>query len=271
MSRKLSIIIVNYNSKGMLKDCLASIQQHLTVDYEVIVVDNDSTDNSIALCSEFESLPQFKIIRAAENMGFAKGCNVGADAARGEILHFLNPDTALQQGADSDYEKVFLNPDKVYVTPLFNRDGSVENARMEIPFLKEILLWNVSRSKAKYWCRGASVIISRENYEKVGRWSEDYFIYGEDMDLFYSFWKHNLEIITLEVPVFHYGGGCSQNVWSNLQREIIVQKSFRKFFHRHSNMLHYTLVKMYYLMFNLIKHPSRVHTDIKALIKSFEK
>ena len=268
MSRKLSIIIVNYNSKGMLKDCLTSIQQHLTVDYEVIVVDNDSTDNSIALCSHFESLPQFKIIRAAENMGFAKGCNVGADAARGEILHFLNPDTALQQGADSDYEKVFLNPDKVYVTPLFNRDGSVENARMEIPLLKEIFLWNTCRSKAKYWCRGASVIISRENYEKVGRWSEDYFIYGEDMDLFYSLWKHNLEIITLEVPVFHYGGGCSQNVWSNLQREIIVQKSFRRFFRRHSNMLHYTLVKLYYLMFNLIKHPKRVPFDIKAWYKS---
>jgi GT2 family glycosyltransferase len=140
---------------------------------------------------------------------------------------------------------------------------------MEIPFLKEILLWNVSRSKAKYWCRGASVIISRENFEKVGRWCEEYFIYGEDMDLFYSFWKHNLEIITLEVPVFHYGGGCSQNVWSNLQREIIVQKSFRRFFRRHSNMLHYTLVKLYYLMFNLIKHPKRVLFDIKAWYKSF--
>ena len=111
--KKLSIIIVNYNSKEMLRDCLTSIQQHLSVDYEVIVVDNDSTDNSIALCSHFESLPQFKIIRAAENMGFAKGCNIGAAASRGEILHFLNPDTALQSGADSDYKKVFLNPDKV--------------------------------------------------------------------------------------------------------------------------------------------------------------
>lgn len=270
MSRKLSIIIVNYNSKGMLRNCLESICKHLTVNYEVIVVDNDSTDDSIAQCVEFEFLPQFKIIRAAWNMGFAKGCNVGADAAHGEILHFLNPDTALQEGADSDYEKVFLNPDKVYVTPLFNRDGSVENARMEIPFLKEIILWNVSRSKAKYWCRGASVIISRENFEKVGRWCEEYFIYGEDMDLFYSFWKHNLEIITLDVPVFHYGGGCSQNVWSNLQRETIVQKSFRRFFRRHSNMLHYTLVKIYYLMFNLIKHPGRVIFDVKAWWKSYK-
>lgn len=270
MSRKLSIIIVNYNSKGMLRNCLESICKHLTVNYEVIVVDNDSTDDSIAQCVEFESLPQFKIIRAAWNMGFAKGCNVGADAAHGEILHFLNPDTTLQEGADSDYEKVFLNPDKVYVTPLFNRDGSVENARMEIPFLKEIFLWNVSRSKAKYWCRGASVIISRENFEKVGRWCEEYFIYGEDMDLFYSFWKHNLEIITLDVPVFHYGGGCSQNVWSNLQRETIVQKSFRRFFRRHSNMLHYTLVKIYYLMFNLIKHPGRVIFDVKAWWKSYK-
>ena len=267
--KKLSIIIVNYNSKEMLRDCLTSIQKHLRVDYEVIVVDNDSTDNSIALCSNFESLPNFKIIRAADNMGFAKGCTVGAAAARGEILHFLNPDTALQSGADSDYEKVFLTPDKVYVTPLFNRDGSVENARMEIPFLKDIFWWNLSRNRARYWCRGASVIISRENFERVGRWSEDYFIYGEDMDLFYSFWKAGLEIVTLTVPVFHYGGGCSKNVWSNLQREIIVQKSFRRFFRRHSNMVHYTLVKIYYLIFNLIKHPKRIGFDLKAWYKSY--
>lgn len=269
MSRKLSIIIVNYNSKEMLRDCLTSIQQHLKVDYETIVVDNNSTDNSMDLCSHFESNPQFKFIRSAVNMGFAKGCNTGAAASEGEILHFLNPDTALVEDADSDYRKVFLNPDKVYVTPLFNRDGSVENGRMEIPFLKEIFLWNTNRNKAKYWCRGASVIISRENYEKVGCWSEDYFIYGEDMDLFYSFWKHNLEIITLDVPVFHYGGGCSQNVWSNLEREIRVQKSFRKFFSRHSNMLHYTAVKLYYILFNLIKRPKKVPFDIKAWYKSF--
>lgn len=269
MKRDISIIIVNYNSGNLLYNCLESIKRELECNFETIVVDNNSTDNSILLCRNFENDPAFTIIRSAENLGFAKGCNLGAEHANGNILHFLNPDTQLQPGADDDYGKVLLNPCKIYVTPLINRDGSTENGKMAIPMLKDIFWWNLNREKARYWCRGASVIISRQNFEKVGKWCEEYFIYGEDTDLFYSFWKHKLQIEMLEVPVFHYGGGCSTNVWSNMQRELIVQRSLRKFFRRHSNMLHYVAVKLYYIMHNLLKHPSRVPFDIKAWWKSY--
>ena len=297
MKPQISIIIVNYNSGELLFNCLTSIKRELQqCKYEVVVVDNCSTDNSIGLCAGFETqepagqmpeggakipeggakIPEggakmrqlFKIIRSGENLGFAKGCNLGAEHSCGEILHFLNPDTQLQPGADLDYAKVIHSPDKIYVTPLINRDGTTENGKMAIPMLRDIFWWNLNRSRARFWCKGASVIVSRENFEKVGRWCEEYFMYGEDTDLFYSFWKHNMEIEMLQVPVFHYGGGCSENVWSNIRREVIVQRSFRRFFRRHSNMVHYVCVKLYYLMHNLIKHPSKVPFDIKAWWKS---
>ena len=271
MKPQISIIIVNYNSGELLYNCLSSIEKELEVNYEAVVVDNDSTDNSMALCGKFEGDSRFRFIRSAENLGFARGCNLGAERSKGEILHFLNPDTQLQRGADEDYRKVILNPDKIYVTPLINRDGSTENGKMAIPTLRDIFWWNISREKARFWCKGASVIVSRDNFEKVGRWCEEYFMYGEDTDLFYNFWRHNLKIEMLQVPVFHYGGGCSANTWSNMEREIIVQRSFRRFFRRHSNMLHYTAVKIYYIFHNLIKHPSKVPFDIKAWWKSYRK
>ena len=286
MKPQISIIIVNYNSGELLYNCLTSIKRELKqCKYEVIVVDNCSTDNSMSLCAGFE-MPdtgvgaqmsgtgawqgqQFKFIRSKENLGFAKGCNLGAEHSCGEILHFINPDTQLQPGADVDYTKVLHSPDKIYVTPLINRDGTTENGKMAIPMLRDIFWWNINRSRARFWCKGASVIVSRKNFEKVGRWCEEYFMYGEDTDLFYSFWKHNMQIEMLQVPVFHYGGGCSENVWSNIRREVIVQRSFRRFFSRHSNMAHYVCVKLYYLMHNLIKHPAKVPFDIKAWWKSY--
>jgi len=269
MNNKVSIIIVNYNSGNLLQQCLQSIERVLSINYEAVIVDNCSTDNSIDLCKEFEGNTHFKFMMSRENLGFAKGCNLGASAAEGNILHFLNPDTQLQSGADKDYEVVMESPENVYVTPLINRDGSIENGKMEIPFLWNIMLWNFCRERAKFWHRGASVIIDKKNFEKVGKWCEEYFIYGEDMDLFWSFWKNGIAIKELPTPVFHYGGGCSKNVWSNMQREIIVQKSFRKFFRRHSNIMHYTAVKIYYILHNLFKRPKKALFDIKAWIKSY--
>lgn len=264
MSRDVSIIIVNYNSGMLLLNCLQSIRSELSIDYEVVVVDNASTDDSIVQCAEFESDPRFIIIKKNENLGFAKSCNIGAGASHGSIFHFLNPDTELRPGANGDYLKVLQDPGKVYVTPLVNRDGSVENEKMVLPVLKDIFWWNVSRHRARYWCKGASVIISRDNFQRVGRWSEDYFMYGEDMDLFYQFWIHGLEISTLDTPIFHFGGGCSQNVWSSFEREVKVQRSFKKFYGKYFPRWKYVAVKCYFLLHNLVKHPSKVKGDIKA-------
>lgn len=264
MAKDISIIIVNYNSGELLLNCLKSIKKELGIDYEVVVVDNASTDNSLEQCAEFEGDTRFLFQRFEGNLGFAHGCNVGADAASGKVLHFLNPDTELRPGANGDYLQVLEDPSAVYVTPLINRDGSVENGKMVLPVLKDIFWWNISRHRARFWCKGASVIISEENFSKVGRWSEDYFMYGEDLDLFYNFWIRGLEIRMLPTPVFHLGGGCSQNVWTSFEREVKVQRSFRKFYDKYFPRWKYVAVKCYFLLHNLIKHPSKVKGDIKA-------
>jgi GT2 family glycosyltransferase len=265
---ELSIIIVNYNAGELLENCLQSIKREVKLDYEVIVVDNASSDGSMSRCSAvFIDDRRFVFHKINRNIGFAAACNIGADKSHGKVLHFLNPDTELKPGANEDYRRVIADSTAVYVTPLINRDGSEENARMVLPILKDIFWWNVCRHRARYWCKGASVIISRDNFRKVGRWSEDYFMYGEDLDLFYNFWIHGVEIRMLPTPVYHLGGGCSQKVWSSLEREIKVQRSFRRFYDKYFSRWQYVAVKLYFLLHNLIKHPAKVKGDIKAWSK----
>lgn len=264
MGRDISIIIVNYNSGKLLLSCLESIKKVLSIDYEVVVVDNASNDDSIALCAMFRGDPRFIFSLQEENLGFARGCNLGAELASGAVFHFLNPDTELKSGADDDYLRVIAEPGNVYVTPLINRDGSVENGKMVLPLLRDIFWWNIARRRARFWCKGASVILSKDNFFKVGRWSEDYFMYGEDLDLFYNFWIHGLRIEILATPVYHMGGGCSEKVWSSFEREVKVQKSFKLFYEKYFPKWKYVAVKCYFLLHNLIKHPSKVKGDIKA-------
>lgn len=90
---ELSIVIVNYNGASYINDCLSSLSKNLSVSYEVIIVDNASTDDSLSIISEIEF--DYKLIRSEINLGFSKGNNLGAEHASGEFLLLLNNDTIL--------------------------------------------------------------------------------------------------------------------------------------------------------------------------------
>src|SRR5438132_7992290 len=93
---RASIIIVSYNSKTKLLACLASICSHLTPEYEVVVVDNASSEGNADAVEE--AFPGVSLIRSDENLGFAGGCNLGAKKSSGKFLVFINPDTIVEQG-----------------------------------------------------------------------------------------------------------------------------------------------------------------------------
>ena len=92
--------------------------------------------------------------------------------------------------------------DRDYVLTIY-ADGSIENDRMPVPSFRNLLLWDLHSPKAEYWYRGASVIISAENFRKIGGWCEDYFLYAEDLDLFVQCRKHSLAIKSLPSTIFH--------------------------------------------------------------------
>lgn len=262
--KDISIIIVNFNTGRLLHNCLDSIRRFVDLDFEVIVADNRSSDTSVRDCAGFWDDDRFILLECPENLGFAKANNRAAAVASGRILHFLNPDTELREGISDDYEEAIRNPDALYVNPLVNRDGSSENDRMPLPVVRDLVRWNFCRSRARCWYKGASLIISSDNFHRIGGWCEDYFLYAEDLDFFFEAWKCGIPVRQLHSVIFHLGGGSSSSLWSSLDREIMVQKSNILFFRKHFSRAQYLASKLYFLLHTLLRHPRALPLYLRA-------
>lgn len=201
----LSVIIVNWNTRDILRDCLASVAQHLgPVRPEVLVVDNASSDGSAEMvATEF---PQVCLIRNSENTGFARANNQAMAVARGGFFLLLNSDTLL---TDDSVARLFTrlkggtNPPVAHCRLLFP-DGRVQQSTYRFPSLKLALLedfgfykflsprkrgeallagyWDHDEERDVDWVAGAFMLLPRAVYQKTGGFSEAYFMYGEDME-----------------------------------------------------------------------------------------
>ncbi|MDD5131462.1 MAG: glycosyltransferase family 2 protein [bacterium] len=204
----LSIIIVSYNSREFLQNCLESLYR--TTDglrKEIILVDNCSNDDSIALVKS--SFPQVKIIANDVNYGFAKANNIGAQAATGEYLLFLNPDTIVRETAIKEMIVSMQREHEAGAVgaKLLNSDGSLQLSCREFYTLRTIILsrtplkhvarlgrflrlnmmadWDHNETRTVDWVLGACLMTTRQVMEKIGYFDDRYRLYFEDMDLCY--------------------------------------------------------------------------------------
>lgn len=227
----LSIVIVNYKSWKVLTECLDSFNQYTPeLNYEIIVVDNDSQDGEIGSFSE--KYPQVNFIKNTGNNGFAHGCNLGADNAYGKYLLFLNPDTVLTNSTAIDDMFNFSqhNPD-VGITSCrrINPKGKPEreiafaNPWLIISWIRAIYkLVNKANIQKKFpenemiwypdWIAGSVVLIEKKLFNKINRWDQDSFwMYYEDVDLCRKVKRQNKEIALLRnVELKHTHGGSSR-------------------------------------------------------------
>lgn len=251
---RLSVIIVNYNVTQLLRNCLLSVRKYLAdIGYEVIVVDNASTDLSWKnLISEF---PEVQFISSETNDGFAKGNNKAIKAAKGEYLLLLNPDTELEgfymkeilDFADShkdfgclgvrmhDAEGNFLPESKRSVPDMFNS------------FEKLFTNFKKNNSKSYYRCdideqavaevdviTGAFLLVKKEVYQKVGGLDEAYFMYGEDIDLCYTLLRNGFKNFYYgKASILHHKGESTVKNEVYLERfygamHIFIDKYYRK-------------------------------------------
>lgn len=246
----VSIIIVNYNSGEFLDRCILSVINSVKIEWEIIVVDNSSSDCSILNCKKYAKDNPVRIIVLEKNIGFSGANNVGAKAAQGNILHFLNPDTALLSTMDNIYRD--LAPDCISVNPWINRDNKFVIPQNKIPTVLNYLYFLFIPQKCKYWYTGASVLMSKEIYDKIGGWNEAYFLYAEDLDLFYKAHVKGIGVkLLLNTPIYHYVGGCSSSIWNSYQRELKVQTSFKLFYEINNISGQYLIMKIILLLKSL--------------------
>jgi len=199
---RLSIVIVTYNSTGHIDECLRSlIEQRPSINQEIVVVDNASTDGTASgIRARWSGV---RVIDAGANLGFARANNIGIEQTSGELILLLNPDTSITPGAlDSLVATLDAHPDVAVVGPrLVNADGRAELSfgRMMSPLaeLRQKILVRGSqrggaiaayvesmtrREREADWVSGACLLVRRADAEAVGLMDERYFMYAEDVD-----------------------------------------------------------------------------------------
>jgi len=263
----VSIIIVNYNSKDYLFKCVQSIISNVKLNYEIIIVDNNSVDNSIELVKNQLPVDKIIFILLKENIGFAKANNLGVKYAKGNIIHFLNPDTEININQNQSYLQAINDSEvlnSLYVDSIINPKGKLEFHRQNIPLLKNYV--NVLLRKKTYiWYTGISLFLHRNVLELIGFWSDDYFMYAEDIDFFYRAQLLNINIKTVDSTIIHYGQICSKSVWDNFNRKKFVEISLKKFCLKYSSIYSYYILKFLMLFYSFFKNPREIILELRVM------
>jgi GT2 family glycosyltransferase len=205
----VSIIIVNYNGKSYLEKCLFSLNKVTYPQFEIILVDNCSSDDSI----DFVKMhyPSILIIELEKNFGFAYPNNIGAKNAKGELLLFLNNDTYVEPNF-LDYLVNAINTNsKVAVCQslLLKPDKTVDSSG---DFIDTMGISYSSKTKVEknyeiLSAKGACMMIKKEIFKKLNGFDEHFFITFEDVDLGWRVWILGYKVIVVSKSVvYHYGG-----------------------------------------------------------------
>jgi GT2 family glycosyltransferase len=235
MTPELSILIVNWNGKALLRNCLESLlKESSELDAEIIVVDNGSSDGSPEMVKEF--FKEVKLICNRENVGFARGNNIGLKECRGELICLVNSDVEAVRGSIQcmvpymrEHPEVGMMGPKVIdpasrIMPNYREFPSLWNFFCRALALDKIFPPN--RTFGGYLMNyfdgthmrkvdvivGTFWLLRRKALDEAGWLDEDFFLYGEDIDLCKRLKESGWDILYFpEAEIMHHGGGSSQS------------------------------------------------------------
>jgi len=212
----VSIIIVNYNGIQFLPKCLDSIISNYYKNYEIILVDNNSTDNSIGYVKE--KFPHVKIIKLDKNYGYAEPSNIGAKEAKGDFLYFLNNDTILHVDSIVELVKASQDPDiAIGQSLLLKPDETVDSAGDFITTMGIAYRSHNKPSSLKpiLSARGASMIIKRKVFWDLGGFDKKFFASFEDVDLGWRAWIYGYKVVLIPNSIVYHLGGKTVKMFDN--------------------------------------------------------
>lgn len=275
----ISIIVVTFNTKELVIDCLASIFETIKeVSFQVWVVDNNSTDRTLEAISE--RYPAVNTIKNKENLGFAAANNQAFRQMNGRYALLLNSDTVLTNGAVKElYDFMEGNPEAgMACGQLLNQDGSKQNSIANFPTLPtlfcnetvlRILLPKRFPSKRREYasplkvdsCIGACLIVRKEAMDDIGFFDERYFFFLEETD-----WAYRMKLggwrvyFVPSAKVFHAQG---KTVGNSLDSRIMFYRSryiFLKKWHPYSFPLFYSVILLRLLANTLLSFTGLLFT-----------
>ena len=250
MAKKISIVIVSYNVRHYLAQCLDSVQKALKgIDGEVFVVDNDSQDDTMTVLPP--QYPWVSFIANRENVGFARANNLAIRQSTGQYVLLLNPDTTVAEQTLREALQFMDEHPKAggAGVMMHNEDGTVApESRRAIPTPWVSALKMLGFTSRYYMSRlpwdvpgqievisGAFCLLRREALNQIGLLDEDFFMYGEDIDLSYRLLKGGWENWYLPLPIVHFKGKSTRK--SDYRYVHIFYQAMLIFFRKHYNHL----------------------------------
>lgn len=256
----LSIVLVSYNSRKDLAECLASIYDSPGREsFEVVLVDNGSTDGGPEAAERL--YPHVRILHAGRNAGYTGGNNIGYRNSTGRHVLFLNPDTRVCGNAlDILVERVDRDGACGAIGPhVLNQDGSLQRSCYRAETLPTVLSSVLFLDYLPFWERltgiktryapaeyeremavdvvsGCCLLVPRRVLDEVGAFDEEYWMYGEEADLCERIRARGYRVVyTPAATVVHLGGATTQD--HSMQWRLLVERNRRLFFAKHRGKL----------------------------------
>jgi N-acetylglucosaminyl-diphospho-decaprenol L-rhamnosyltransferase len=255
MTLNVSVIIVTYNSRRVVGQCLASLQQHLDGDaYEVIVVDNASPDGTADFVAS--SHPRTKLVRRPSNDGLSAAINDGVAASHGRFVMQLNPDVRVEGDVMAPLARYLdehadvgvvapklLNDDGSlqlscrafpgYATALFNRYSVLTQVLPGNRFSRDYLMSDFDHAERRDvdWVSGAALMFPRTVFDLVGGWDAGYFMFNEDVDFCHRVHDAGLRVVYEPAIAVYHSIGASKSASPRLIIE--RHKSMWRYYRKH--------------------------------------
>lgn len=296
----LSIIIVNFNTKDLVKNCIESIVRYTKkIKYEIIVVDNTSIDGSVDVVKKLSEKLPIKLIKNKKNLGFGVANNQGIKKARGRFVLLLNSDTVL--GDDVlDETTLWLqeHPDVGVIScALKGKNGKLQCAGGYFPTLFRVFSWmfflddiplissiiksfhpihsnpscykGTLQEQERDWVAGTFFLARKKVFDQVGYFDRDYFMYTEDVDLCYRIRKAGWKVYYLPHWSIKHIGGASGKSWSHVIPEY---KGVKLFYRKHYPKWQFPFLRIFlkigsfgrFVLFGIIKGKEAARIYAKA-------
>lgn len=257
----LSIIIVSFNCRSELQQCLESVQQCCShINAEIIVIDNNSDDGSPAMVER--DFPSVTLLRNQQNLGYSKANNQGIRKSRSEQVLFLNPDTLVNSAALATLlQGLRAHKNIGCVGPALlqgGRDFQVSFGGKR-DFCREMLqkfclnpyfrlrLRFMKKNRRVLWLSGACLLARKDALEDVGGFDEAFFLYYEDIDLGIRIFRSGRKLLFLPCArIFHAGGRSTQK--QGLNSRYFYRQSQLYFYRKHNSRVSQALLRIFLLL-----------------------
>lgn len=277
IDRDVSIVIVNWNTRSILRDCLRTVyDQTKDIRFEAIVIDNASSDGSVDMIrTEF---PQVVLVANESNRGFAAANNQGMAVAQGRHVLLLNSDTLVLEGAiQKTVDFADHHPDAAVVgCRVLNPDRTLQSTCFMYPSLLNMVLSTtylyklcprnrfLGRERMSWWDRddvrevevvtGCFMLVRREAIERVGVMDERFFMYGEETDWCYRFRRAGWTVLFAPVgEIIHLGGQSSKLV--RVEMAVQLKLSLLRFIRKHHGWMYHKAACLLVLVFFAVRIP----------------